>query len=75
MKADSVYENNAAYKPGNVLDGNPDTYWAHDNNSSSGSLMIDLGKEKTFDIVVNRGGDTERILAMRRSYGMISQMG
>ena len=50
-KADSVYGNNEAYKPGNVLDGNPDTYWAPDDNSSTGSLMIDLGEAKTFDIV------------------------
>ncbi len=49
-KATSAYGNNATYGPGNVLDGNKDTFWCA-NESADQSLIIELGKKQTFDIV------------------------
>ena len=39
------------YKPGNVLDGNEDTYWTVNDGTATGTLQLDLGGEKTFDVV------------------------
>ena len=39
------------FAPSNVLDGNDATYWATDDGTSEGSLIIDLGETKTFDVV------------------------
>ena len=49
--ASTVRGNDAAFAPSNVLDGNDATYWATDDGTSEGSLIIDLGETKTFDVV------------------------
>ncbi len=49
--ATSVRGNDTAFKPSNVLDGNDDTYWTTDDGTAEGSLIIDLGSTKTFDVV------------------------
>lgn len=30
------------YKPGNLTDGNPETYWATDDNVSTGSVTVEI---------------------------------
>ena len=49
--ADNVRGNDIAYKPGNTVDGNDSTYWTTEDGTSKGSLLIDLGGVKTFDVV------------------------
>lgn len=56
--ADSVWKNAKDYSPANVLDEIPEgeeydnTYWApEENENHTGTLEIDLGGTKTFDIV------------------------
>ena len=49
-KATSAYGNDVTYGPGKVLDGNKDTFWCA-NESADQSLIIELGKKQTFDIV------------------------
>ena len=51
IKASSVRGNDINYKPGNVIDGNDDTYWTVDDGIQEGTLLIDLGSTKTFDVV------------------------
>lgn len=51
IKASSVRGNDINYKPGNVIDGNDDTYWTVDDGTQEGTLLIDLGSTKTFDVV------------------------
>lgn len=49
--ASEVRGNDMAFKAGNVLDGDDDTYWTTNDGTNSGSVVIDLGSEKTFDVV------------------------
>lgn len=49
--ASSVRGNSNDYSANNVLDDNDDTYWTMDDGQTTGSITIDLGEEKTFDIV------------------------
>lgn len=49
--ASEVRGNDTAFKAGNVLDGDDDTYWTTNDGTNSGSIVIDLGSEKTFDVV------------------------
>lgn len=49
--ASEVRGNDTAFKAGNVLDGDDDTYWTTSDGTNSGSIVIDLGSEKTFDVV------------------------
>ena len=49
--ASEVRGNDTAYKPSNVLDGNDNTYWTMNDDTQTGSLILDLGKTKTFDVV------------------------
>ena len=51
VKASTVRGNDVNYKPGNVLDGRDDTYWTVDDGKQEGTLLIDLGSTKTFDVV------------------------
>lgn len=51
VKADNVRGSDIAYKPGNTVDGNDSTYWTTDDGTNQGSLLIDLGGLKTFDVV------------------------
>ena len=40
-----------AFAPENVLDGDGETYWTLDDGETTGSLTLDLGGTKTFDLV------------------------
>ncbi|MFQ7304864.1 MAG: alpha-L-fucosidase [Mediterraneibacter gnavus] len=51
VKVSSVRGNAQTYKPGNMIDENDDTYWATDDGTKSGEILIDLGKETKFDVV------------------------
>lgn len=50
-KATEVRGNDLAFSPENVLDGQDDTYWTVEDGTTTGSLVIDLGEAKTFDVV------------------------
>ena len=39
------------YSPANLLDGDPLTYWTVEDDTTSGSVIVDLGKVTTFDVV------------------------
>jgi len=47
----SVRGNSSKYNADNVLDDDNDTYWTMDDGQTTGSIEIDLGEEKNFDIV------------------------
>lgn len=49
--ADNVRGNDIAYKPGNTVDSDDSTYWTTEDGASTGTLLIDLGGVKTFDVV------------------------
>ena len=49
--ASEVRGNDLAYKPGNVLDGDDATYWTVNDGTTTGTLVVDLGAAKTFDVV------------------------
>lgn len=51
VTASEVRGNDTAFSPAKVLDGNDDTYWTMDDESTTGSLTLDLGGIKTFDLV------------------------
>ena len=43
--------NAARFAPANVLDGNPDTYWASEDAVRTPELTLDLGRSVTFGVV------------------------
>jgi alpha-L-fucosidase len=43
--------NDPQFAPGNVADGNRDTYWATDDDATASELVLDLGKPVTFNVV------------------------
>lgn len=51
VTASEVRGNDTAFSPANVIDGNDDTYWTMSDGSTTGSLTLDLGGTKTFDLV------------------------
>ena len=51
ISASEVRGNDIAYSPANLLDGDPLTYWTVEDSTASGSVIVDLGKVTTFDIV------------------------
>lgn len=51
ISASQVRGNDIAYKPGNVLDGDDATYWTVNDGTSTGTLTLDLGGTKVFDVV------------------------
>lgn len=51
VKATEVRGNDVAYSPENVLDGKDDTYWTVNDGTKTGSLVVELGETKTFDVV------------------------
>ena len=51
VTASSVRGSDVKFSPENVLDEDDDTYWTMDDESKSGSLTLDLGSTKTFDVV------------------------
>ena len=51
ISATEVRGNDIAYSPANLLDGDPLTYWTVEDSTTTGSVLIDLGKVTTFDVV------------------------
>ena len=51
VTASTVRGNDKKFSPQNVLDGKDDTYWTVDDDKKTGTLTIDLGGLKTFDVV------------------------
>ncbi len=51
VSASSVRGNDVKFSPNNVLDGDDSTYWAPDGDVTTGTLELDLGGQKTFDVV------------------------
>ena len=51
ITASEVRGNDIDFSPANVLDGNDDTYWTTNDGTNTGSITIDLGKTRTFDVV------------------------
>ena len=51
VQATSVRGNDVAYKPGNTIDGKDNTYWTTDDGTNTGTLLVDLGGVKSFDVV------------------------
>lgn len=51
VKSTEVYENNEQYKAGNVIDGKYETYWTPNKSTKKGSLLVNLGETKEFDVV------------------------
>ena len=49
--ASDVRGKDAAFKPGNVVDGNDATYWTTNDGTTSGSLTIKWNTAKKFDVV------------------------
>ena len=50
-EASSVRGNSMKFSATNVLDDNDDTYWTMDDGETTGSITIDLGEEKIFDVI------------------------
>ena len=50
--ASSFRGNDAAYAAGKLTDGNPMSYWATDDNLTTGGVEVDLGKEQTVKYVL-----------------------
>lgn len=51
ISASEVRGNDIAYSPANLLDGDPLTCWTVEDGTASGSVIIDMGKVTTFDVV------------------------
>ena len=51
ISASEVRGNDIAYSPANLLDGDALTYWTVEDNTTSGSIILDMGKVTTFDVV------------------------
>ncbi|KAI8962576.1 glycoside hydrolase family 29 protein [Daldinia sp. FL1419] len=55
INASSIHGDNATlYGPGNVLDGNQDTYWALNDGEKTGWLEVDLGDSYTVDAFITQ---------------------
>lgn len=51
ISASEVRGDDIAYSPDNLVDGDPLTYWTVEDGTASGSVIVDLGKITTFDVV------------------------
>ena len=51
ISASEVRGNDIKFSPANLLDGDPLTCWTVEDNTTTGSVVIDLGKVTTFDVV------------------------
>lgn len=51
VSASQVRGNDIKFSPDNLVDGDPLTYWTVNDNTTSGSVIVDLGKVTTFDVV------------------------
>ena len=49
VEADNVRENSRAFAASKVIDGNTSTYWAADDGVIKASIVLDFGKELTFN--------------------------
>lgn len=49
--ASNVRGNDTRFSPANVTDGEDDTYWTTEDGENSGSILLDLGSAKKFDVV------------------------
>lgn len=49
--ASNVRGNDTKFSPANVTDGKDDTYWTTEDGENSGSILLDLGSAKKFDVV------------------------
>ena len=49
--ADNTRGGDAQFAPANVLDAKGDTYWSTDDNATTPSLTLDLGKPVAFDVM------------------------
>ena len=49
--ASEVRGNSTSFKPGNMIDGNDETYWTVNDGTTEATMYVDLGGTKTFDIV------------------------
>ena len=49
--ASNVRGNDTKFSPANVTDGRDDTYWTTADGENSGSILLDLGSAKKFDVV------------------------
>ena len=50
-EASSVRGNSMNFSASKVLDDDHDSYWTMDDGQTTGSITIDLGEEKTFDVI------------------------
>ena len=51
ISATEVRGNDVAYSPANVLDGNDATYWTVNDGTKTGTMLLELDKVTTFDVV------------------------
>ncbi|HTW80964.1 MAG TPA: alpha-L-fucosidase [Terracidiphilus sp.] len=51
LKSSNVREQNQRYGPAMLLDGNPDTYWATDDQVHTPDLLIDFGRSVRLNVV------------------------
>ncbi|HHD2751953.1 TPA: alpha-L-fucosidase [Clostridium perfringens] len=51
ITVDSFVNNDETYEASKIVDGDYDTYWAPDNGSRTGTIEIDLGENKEFDVI------------------------
>ena len=51
VSASNTRGNDSQFAPGNVVDGNRDTYWASDDTVKTPELVLDLGQPATFNVV------------------------
>lgn len=52
VTASNVRLKNKYFSAGNVVDGDPDTYWATDDRIREAELVVDLGETVTFDVIL-----------------------
>lgn len=48
---DGFANRDETYGANKIVDGDYDTYWAPDNSSKTGTIEIDLGGSKEFDVI------------------------
>ncbi|MDU1313330.1 MAG: alpha-L-fucosidase [Clostridium septicum] len=49
--AENVAGNNEKFSADKIIDNNYDTYWAPNNSDKTGSIELNLGEEKEFDVI------------------------
>ena len=51
ITADNVRGGDSFYSPTNLIDGNPDTYWATDDENHSAELLVEFPEAVTFNVL------------------------